>query len=55
MEFNLETPWFRETEQYIHDLFPNKHEWVQGDLDRIIKAIQDHKPVPIESQDELDL
>lgn len=54
MEFNLETPWFRETEQYIHDLFPNKHEWVQGDLDEIIKAIEDHKPVP-KSQDELAL
>jgi len=55
MEFKIETPWFRETEQYIHDLFPNKHEWVQGDLDNIIEAIKNHKPVSIESQDELDL
>ena len=55
MEFNLETPWFRETEKYIHDLFPNKHEWVQGDLDSIIEAIKTHKPVSIERQDELGL
>ena len=54
IQYKLETPWFRETEQYIHDLFPNKHEWVQGKLDDIIKAIEDHKPVP-KSQDELDL
>ena len=45
VEFKLETPWFREIEQHIHDLFPNKHEWVQGDLDTIIQSIKDHKPV----------
>ena len=44
MEYKLETPWFRETEKYIHDLFPNKHEWVQGSLDRIIEAIKDYRP-----------
>ena len=45
MEFKLETPWFRETERYIHDLFPNKHEWVQGELGEIIEAVKNHKPV----------
>ncbi|MYF20246.1 MAG: hypothetical protein F4218_06425 [Synechococcus sp. SB0677_bin_5] len=41
IEFRLETPRFRETERYIHDLFPNKHEWVQGDLQEIITEIRD--------------
>ena len=54
IEYKLETPWFRETEQYIHDKFPNKHEWVQGELAEIIKAIEDHKPVS-KNQDELEL
>ena len=43
-EYKLLTPWFRETEQYIHDKFPNKHEWVQGELEDIIEAIKDHEP-----------
>ena len=53
MEFNLETPWFRETERHIHEVFPNKHEWVQGDLEAIIEAIKDHKPVSAGSQGEI--
>ena len=44
IEFKMETPWFRETEQYIHDTFPNKHEWVQGELNEITEAIRTHKP-----------
>ena len=35
LEFKFLTPWFRETEQHIHDKFPNKHEWVKGDLNAI--------------------
>ncbi len=35
IEFRLETPRFRETERHIHEVFPNKHEWVQGDLEAI--------------------
>ncbi len=35
IEFRLETPRFRETERHIHEAFPNKHEWVQGDLEAI--------------------
>ncbi len=42
MEYKTETPRFRETEKHIHDLFPNKHEWVQADLDEIVGAIQDY-------------
>ena len=41
VEFKIETPWFRETEKYIHNLFPNKHEWVQGKLEDIKDAIQE--------------
>ena len=40
VEFKLETPYFRETEKHIHEVFPNKHEWVQGDLNNIITAIK---------------
>lgn len=43
-EYTRLTPWFRETEQYIHDRFPNKHEWVQGNLDEIVEAIRSHRP-----------
>jgi len=36
IEFRMETPQFRETERHIHEVFPNKHEWVQGDLKAIV-------------------
>ncbi|MYJ88144.1 MAG: GIY-YIG nuclease family protein, partial [Rhodobacteraceae bacterium] len=45
VEFTHLTPLFRETEKYIHNLFPNKHEWVQGDLATIIQSIRDYKNV----------
>ena len=45
VEFTLETPDFIETEKHIHDFFDNKHEWVQGDLIKIIAEIQNFKPV----------
>ncbi|MCY4282059.1 MAG: DNA methyltransferase, partial [Gammaproteobacteria bacterium] len=48
LEYKLETPWFRETEKYIHDILPNKHEWVQGTLDEITEAIRTHKPTHTE-------
>ena len=44
VEFTHQTPLFRETEKYIHNLFPNKHEWVQGDLATIIQSIKSYKP-----------
>ncbi|MCY4149795.1 MAG: DNA methyltransferase [Gammaproteobacteria bacterium] len=44
IEYRLETPDFRELEKHIHKTFPNKHEWVQGDLREIIKAIREYKP-----------
>jgi len=40
IEFKLETTRFRETERHIHDVFPNKHEWVQGDLKEIVAGIR---------------
>ena len=44
MEFKRLTPYFRETEKYIHDNFNNKREWVEADKDLIIKAIETYKP-----------
>ena len=44
VEFTHLTPLFRETEKHIHNLFPNKHEWVQGDLVKIIQSIKSYKP-----------
>ncbi len=43
IKYKLKTPYFREIEQHIHEIFPNKHEWVQGELDDIIKAIENYK------------
>lgn len=43
VEFTHLTPLFRETEKYIHNIFPNKHEWVQGDLKEIIQSIKSYK------------
>ena len=45
VEFKMETPYFRETELFIHTKFPNKHEWVQGNLKEIINEIRNFKPV----------
>ena len=44
MEFKLETPWFRATEKYVHEKFENKHEWVKGNLNDIIREIKNYKP-----------
>ena len=48
LEYKLETPAFREAEKHIHSTFPNKHEWVQGELDQIIQSIKDYKHLPSE-------
>ncbi|MCY4419624.1 MAG: DNA methyltransferase [Cytophagales bacterium] len=34
------SPRFREVEDHIHEVFPNKHEWVQGKLEDIISEIR---------------
>lgn len=44
MEFKMQTPWFRETERYIHDKFDNRHEWVTANKDEIINEIRGYKP-----------
>ena len=43
IEYKIEVPHFRETEKHIHSVFPNKHEWVQGDLGKIIEAIKQYR------------
>ena len=50
IEHTLLTPAFRETEKHIHSIFENKHEWVRGDLDDIIQAINEYKPVAEKQQ-----
>ncbi|MCY4050800.1 MAG: DNA methyltransferase [Gammaproteobacteria bacterium] len=43
IKYKLETPYFREIEKHIHEIFPNKYEWVQGELNDIIKAIENYR------------
>ncbi|MCY4264007.1 MAG: DNA methyltransferase [Gammaproteobacteria bacterium] len=43
IEFKMKTPDFKEIENYIHDIYPNKHEWVQGDLEKIKESIKQYK------------
>lgn len=42
IEYSLRTPHFREIEQHIHDKYDNNHEWVRGDVKKIIKDIGDY-------------
>ena len=44
IEFQHQTPAFRETEAHIHDKFNNRHEWVTGGLEAIVEAIKTYKP-----------
>ena len=41
LEFSLLTENFRQIENYIHSKFENKHEWVRGNLQNIIKEIKE--------------
>ena len=43
MEFNFETPFFRQIEKQIHNKFENSHEWIKADLEEIIKEIKNYK------------
>ena len=45
MEFYHLTPCFRQIESYIHENFESKHEWVQGDLQELIKEIQSYEVI----------
>ena len=42
-EFKMLTPDYREIEKFIHEKFPNKHEWVQAPLEDIIEEIRQSK------------
>ncbi|MCY4227625.1 MAG: DNA methyltransferase [Gammaproteobacteria bacterium] len=44
IEYRMETPYFRELEKHIHEVFPNKHEWVQADLKGIKAEMQNYQP-----------
>ncbi len=43
IEYKKLTPYYREIEKYIHNKFPNKHEWVQGKIQDIKKEILKYK------------
>ena len=43
IKYKLETPYFREIEKHVHKIFPNKHEWVQADLEEIKKEINNYR------------
>lgn len=52
LEYNRETPYFRQIEAHIHQIFENKYEWVSGDLKEIILAIENYQPPSLfDSQD----
>ena len=44
LEFSLSRVNYRETEQYIHEKYDNKFEWVRGDLQDIIQDIKTFQP-----------
>ncbi|MBE8220481.1 MAG: hypothetical protein HAW65_04165, partial [Alphaproteobacteria bacterium] len=44
IEFEHLTPHFREIEEFIHDKYDNRHEWVRGDIKAITKDIKSWKP-----------
>ena len=43
VEFKSETHQYREIEDFIHEKYENKHEWVRGNKDDIIKDIKNYK------------
>ncbi len=43
LEYRLLTVKYNEVEQHIHRMFPNKHEWVLGELSKIKEAIKNYK------------
>ncbi len=42
LKYSLQTPDFKEIERHIHHSFDNEYEWVKGDLDAIITAIENY-------------
>ena len=43
LEHKKETPHFRALEKHIHENFESNHEWVSGNLEEIIKEIENFK------------
>ncbi len=42
LEYSLHTPYYREGEAYIHTKYENKHEWVRGAIEDIIRDIKQY-------------
>ena len=43
LEYKKYTYNFRAIEQFIHEKYENKHEWIRGDLQDIISDIEGYK------------
>ena len=44
LKYSTSTPHYKEIERYIHDKYPNDHEWVTADLDALKDSIETYKP-----------
>ncbi len=44
LEYQKATPYFIEIEKFIHNKYPNKYEWVQGNIEDIINDIENFTP-----------
>ena len=44
LEYHKASPYFVEIEKYIHEKYPNKHEWIKGNLEDIKKDIENFDP-----------
>ena len=44
LKYSTSTPHYKEIERYIHDKYPNEHEWVTADLDALKDSIETYKP-----------
>ncbi len=44
MEYKVLTPYFRELEAHIHNIFPNNHEWISANLDDIKEIMNSFTP-----------
>ena len=43
LEYEFQTPFYREIEAHIHKKYDNRHEWVKGTLEDLIRDIKSYK------------
>ena len=44
LEYSIETEHYRELEQYLHDKYDNRHEWVRANISDIIEEMERYTP-----------